>query len=126
MLLSVIPRVEVLAELTGLGDEVEDPPVDAVVEVEPEGDDDPQAAATTSTAPTTASARADHRRDEPPTEPVSRPRRSHHFVAPMYVAPCRPHPVGMHLAGRLAWPNPIEPSGYPQPGTPRSAGFGPA
>ena len=85
--------------------------------VELDGDDDPQAAAPTSTAPTTARA-ADRRPNgtSRPTRPVSRLRGFHLFVAPMYVAPCRPHPVGMHLAGRLGWPNPIEPSGHRQPG----------
>ena len=127
IVLPVIPRVEVQAELTGLGEEPEDPLVDAVVvDAEPEGEEVPHAAAPTSTAPTTARPRTETERDDGPTRPASRFRGLHLVVAPMHIAPCRPHPAGIHPAGLSGRPNPIEPVGHPQPGAPAGGDCGPA
>jgi hypothetical protein len=57
MLSLVTPRVEVLAELTWLGEELVDPPVGAVVGEELDGVEAPHAAVPTRTAPTIASDR---------------------------------------------------------------------
>jgi hypothetical protein len=59
------PRIEVLAELTGLGEEPPEPPVvpvGAEVDVELEGVEDPQAAAQMTNIPTTAIAPIEARR----------------------------------------------------------------
>jgi hypothetical protein len=101
-----MPRVEVLAELTGLGDGAEDPPVDgvdAVVE-ELDGVEDPHADATTSTAATASRATIDGGRDPRAKRPAPAGRAcgSHLLVAPITVAPCRPlvgHPLAPSSTG---------------------------
>ena len=94
MVPAVIPRVDVLAELTGLGDEVDDPPVVAgEVDEDDDGDDDPQAAAPTRTTATTTRAgigAEPARRVEGPDARANRPNGFHQLLAPISVAPCRP------------------------------------